>query len=146
MGLDNGMEFYRYLTHLFRYFYPDGPLEGAGYSALLHEGWLYFSMNTGIYSIPWQKYYMPDEKSNATLIQGTKGQVWSLNKLEDLLAGHHSGAFQIKVTKHQNFQYLRSGNLLISAIAYHWLVITMAFHSSKINERWTLKHTTFQVL
>ena len=142
LGLDNGVDFIDINTP-FRYFYPDGPLEGTGYSALLHQGRLYFGMNTGIYSIPWQKYYMPDEKSNATLIQGTKGQVWSLNKIgEDLLAGHHSGAFQIqndKAVKISNilgvWKFIDLGDRL--SLAGHYNGFSLF---EKVNERWTLKH------
>lgn len=95
LGLDNGIDLVD-MNAPFRYFFPDGDLEGTGYAATLYDGQLYFGTNTGLYTIPWQKHYQPSEKEKAHLVEGTQGQVWSLNHVgNQLLVGHHEGAFHI---------------------------------------------------
>lgn len=96
LGLDNGIDMVD-LRAPFRHFYPDKLLEGTGYAAMVFDGMLYFGTNTGLYAMPWKKHYNPTEKEKAQLVQGTKGQVWSLNVIDgQLLVGHHQGAFLIQ--------------------------------------------------
>lgn len=99
LGLDNGIDLVD-LNAPYRYFFPDAPLEGTGYCAKIYNEKLYFGTNTGLYSLPWKKYYHPKEKNLATLIPGTSGQVWSINSIFDKLwIGHHNGAFCISEDK-----------------------------------------------
>ncbi|MBK8627095.1 MAG: hypothetical protein IPN86_16485 [Saprospiraceae bacterium] len=103
LGLDNGIDMVD-LTGPFRHFFPDESLEGTGYTAKVHDGMLYFGTNTGLYTLPWKKYYDRNEKEKAQLVSGTEGQVWSLNEINDqLLVGHHSGAFAIHKTQSTKF-------------------------------------------
>ena len=99
LGLDNGIDLVN-VNSSFRQIYPDGGLEGTGYSALLYEDVLYFGANTGLYFIPWKKYYNPAEKNEFQLIPGTKGQVWKIQNINgELWMGHHDGLFLIKDKK-----------------------------------------------
>ncbi|MCB9082277.1 MAG: hypothetical protein H6555_11255 [Lewinellaceae bacterium] len=96
LGLDNGIDLVD-LRNPFRVYFPDGELEGAGSAVALFNNYLYFGTNSGLYSVPWKKYYLPEEKKMSRLLPETRGQVWSLNPIgEQLLIGHHEGAFQIE--------------------------------------------------
>ncbi len=96
LGLDNGLDLVG-LNSPFRTYFPDGELEGAGSTAALFKDRLYFGTNGGLYTIPWKKHYLLEEKGKAQLIPNTRGQVWGLNHIgEQLLMGHHNGAFQIE--------------------------------------------------
>jgi ligand-binding sensor domain-containing protein/DNA-binding CsgD family transcriptional regulator len=96
LGLDNGIDFAD-LHSAFSTFYPDGDLQGTGYTVQIFNGKIYFGTNTGLYAANWKNYYLPEERTKFTQIQNSGGQVWSLNKLDgQLLMGHHEGAFEIR--------------------------------------------------
>ncbi len=96
LGLDNGIT-YVHANSALTEFFPDGHLEGTCYSSVIYDGHLYAGVNTGIYKIPWKPYYLPEEKTNFTMVANSGGQVWSLEQHgELLLAGHQRGAFIIE--------------------------------------------------
>lgn len=67
-------------------------LPGTGYSAYLDEATLYLGTNTGLYS-----KNVNEVESPFQLVEGTRGQVYHINRYsEDLLMGHHNGAFRIE--------------------------------------------------
>lgn len=95
LGLDNGISYIDVLSPLTAIF-PDGELQGTGYTAQVFNDKIYFGTNTGLYATNWMNYYPPDQRYNFTKIRQTEGQVWSLNVLDNsLLVGHHEGAFEI---------------------------------------------------
>ncbi len=95
LGLDNGID-YVDNNSPFTLFYPDGDLQGTGYTAAIHHDKVYFGTNTGLYSTSWRKYYSPLQGKKFDLVQNSEGQVWSLTHLgTQLLMGHHEGAFSI---------------------------------------------------
>ncbi len=86
-GLDNG------LSHVF----VDYPLVnlfsnksiGAGYSYMNYKGIVYYGTNQGVYYT--QSVAMPN------LLNGSQGQVWSLDTIGNtLFCSHHRGLFMIK--------------------------------------------------
>lgn len=96
LGLDNGLDLVG-LSSPFRAYFPDGELEGAGSAVALFKDNLYFGTNGGLYTIPWKKHYFLEEKNKAEEIPNARGQVWGLNQIgQQLLMGHHNGAFQIE--------------------------------------------------
>ena len=96
LGLDNGLDFVA-LHSPFTTFFPDGDLQGTGYTAQLFRDKIYFGTNTGLFATPWKKYYAPSEKQHFSTVANTEGQVWSLNLLDKhLLIGHHEGAFDVE--------------------------------------------------
>lgn len=96
LGLDNGVDFVD-LNAPFSAFFPDGELQGTGYTAQIFDGKIYFGTNTGLFAVPWKKYYTPAEKQQFSAVANSEGQVWSLNLLDNqLLMGHHEGAFDVK--------------------------------------------------
>lgn len=142
LGLDNGVDLID-MKAPFRYYFPDGDLEGTGYAATLYNDQLYFGTNTGLYTIPWKKHYQPNEKGKALLIEGTKGQVWSLNHIGDqLLLGHHEGAFQINKNSVQKIASLVGTWKFVSIkpdriLAGHYKGLTLF---EKTNNTWRIKN------
>lgn len=95
LGLDNGIDFI-HLQSPFRFVYPDGEMQATGYSAAVHHGQLYLGVSNGAYVAPWQSYYNPESGPLFHRVEGTEGQVWNINEVNnDLFMGHHEGAFQI---------------------------------------------------
>lgn len=98
LGLDNGAAFAD-LNSAFAAIFPDGELQGTGYTAEIFNDNIYFGTNTGLFSTPWRSYYRPEEKMAFKRVSGADGQVWNLNLLDNqLLMGHHEGAFSIEGT------------------------------------------------
>ncbi|MFT5909793.1 MAG: ligand-binding sensor domain-containing protein, partial [Paraglaciecola sp.] len=96
LGLDNGIDYVK-TNSPFQIFYPDGDLQGTAYSAAVHKDKIYFGTSNGLYVRDWNTYYNPMQKSDFQLINGTRGQVWGLDKVnDDLFLGHHEGAFKIE--------------------------------------------------
>lgn len=95
LGLDNGID-YVDAQSPFSTIFPDGELQGTGYTAQVFEGKIYFGTNTGLYATDWATYYAPGERQRFSMVQHSAGQVWSLNEVDgNLLMGHHEGAFNI---------------------------------------------------
>jgi len=95
-GTDNGIDLIKFNSP-FSTFYPDGDLQGTGYTIGVDQGKIYFGTNTGLYFTDWKNYYSPLNLNKFSIVKNSEGQVWSLNKIDDkLLMGHHEGAFQIK--------------------------------------------------
>lgn len=102
LGLDNGIDYvdiHAAITSIF----PDGELQGTGYTAQIHGSNIYFGTNTGLYATRWSDYYTPDERRKFSKVKQSEGQVWSLNNLDgSLLMGHHEGAFEVNgLTAHK---------------------------------------------
>ncbi len=96
LGLDNGIDFVDILSP-FSTFFPDGELQGTGYTAQVHGGKIYFGTNTGLYATDWATYYAPGERQRFAMVEHSEGQVWSLNEIDgNLLMGHHEGAFEVR--------------------------------------------------
>ncbi|MCC6413275.1 MAG: hypothetical protein IT270_16555 [Saprospiraceae bacterium] len=95
LGLDKGIDFVD-VHSPFSTFFPDGELQGTGYTAGINNGKLYFGTNTGLYATDWKSYYAPGEKEKFSPVQNSDGQVWSLTNVNNqLLLGHHEGAFEV---------------------------------------------------
>ncbi|MDX2247460.1 MAG: two-component regulator propeller domain-containing protein [Bacteroidia bacterium] len=99
LGLNNGIDFIE-TGSPFSAIYPDGNLKDAGYSVSIHEGYIYFGTNNGLYSAPWQPYYDPFQPGRYSRVENTSGQVWGTVSIgEKLLMGHHEGAFTIETNR-----------------------------------------------
>lgn len=96
LGLDNGIDFVDAQSP-FTNVFPDGELQGTGYTAHIFGGKIYFGTNTGLYATDWATYYAPGERQRFSIVQHSQGQVWSLNEVGgSLLMGHHEGPFDIR--------------------------------------------------
>lgn len=93
LGLDNGISIINYASPFRVYTDITGNL-GAVYAAACYEGFLYLGTNQGLFYRPLKS--MDDFK----IVDGTKGQVWTLKIInDDLFCGHNSGTFIIKNNK-----------------------------------------------
>ena len=93
LGLDNGVS-YISPESPFTLFVDEKGVVGSVYAARSHKGFLYLGSNQGLFCKPL------DESGEFTLIEGTKGQVWSLDEIDGtLFCGHHTGTFVIQGTR-----------------------------------------------
>lgn len=93
MGLDLGIS-YMNLDSPIRTYQDSKGLIGSVYAAAISYGNLYLGTNQGLF------YKTLDAPSEFRFIEGTQGQVWSLQTIgTDLFCGHHTGTFQIKGDK-----------------------------------------------
>jgi ligand-binding sensor domain-containing protein len=96
LGLDNGIDLITYNSSIKQI----KPLlqDGSGYTAILHNNLLYLGTSNGLFSVTLQP--LPDmsfSKGSFTVVNNTKGQTWGLANINNqLLLGHHEGAFVIK--------------------------------------------------
>ncbi|MBK8610967.1 MAG: hypothetical protein IPL84_13745 [Chitinophagaceae bacterium] len=96
LGLDNGIDFIAY----------DSPIkkikpmlqEGSGYTAIIKNGRLYLGTSNALFSVSLQNIKdLSFSKGDFSEVNNSKGQTWSLANINDqLLLGHHEGAFVIK--------------------------------------------------
>lgn len=96
MGLDNGIDFVD-LHSAFSRFIPDIDLESTTYTVKVFHDLLYVGNSNGLYVAPWKAYYDPIyEKNIFKLVEGSAGQVWNLEAIDDRLwLGHDEGAFLV---------------------------------------------------
>ena len=96
LGLDNGIDLVAYNSAIKQI----NPFlqNGSGYTAIIYNNQLYTGTSNGLYTVPLQS--MKDlsfSKGNFMPVKNTKGQTWSLAEINNqLLLGHHEGAFIIK--------------------------------------------------
>jgi DNA-binding CsgD family transcriptional regulator len=90
LGLDNGLSFIN-LDSPYKVYNDNEGVIGSVYAAVQKDGYLYVGTNQGL-------YYRNGKKSREfQLIQGTQGQVWSLNLIGNtMFCGHHSGTFLVQ--------------------------------------------------
>lgn len=115
-GLDNGIDCLNINSYITEYFDSSGKL-GTIYASAVKDGNLYLGTNQGLFLKELKK------ESNPKLIEGTKGQVWSLKKFDgDLLCGHTDGTFLIN----------DNSATLISSIQGAWDFKPIPNHPNKI--------------
>ncbi|MBN8678683.1 MAG: hypothetical protein J0M29_10695 [Chitinophagales bacterium] len=96
LGLDNGIDFVD-ASSPFSTVFPDGELQGTGYTAQVFGDQIYFGTNTGLYTNRWAHYYTPTLRKAFDKVLNSEGQVWSLTNLNGhLLMGHHEGPFEVR--------------------------------------------------
>ena len=87
-GLDNGLSILN-LNSPFRLFQDHVGRIGTVYSSFQNGNILYLGTNQGL-------YYRKEGDANFSFINGTNGQVWSLQMVDDVLfCGHNSGTFVV---------------------------------------------------
>lgn len=96
LGLDNGIDLISYNSAI-KQINP-GLLNASGYTAIISKNLLFAGTSNALYSVVLQP--MKDlsfSKGNFLPVKNTKGQVWGLADINNqLLMGHHDGAFNIK--------------------------------------------------
>lgn len=95
LGLDNGID-YVALNYPITNLYSTTNFYGAGYTAKLHRGKLYLGTNRGLYVCNWPVPSTP-AAPELELIEGTQGQVWGLQVLNnELYLCHDRGLFIVE--------------------------------------------------
>lgn len=96
LGLDNGIDFIAYNSAI-KHITPFNQ-DGSGYAAHIYNNRLYTGTSNGLYSVNLQQMQdLSFSKGNFTVVNNTKGQTWHLTEINNqLLLGHHEGAFVIK--------------------------------------------------
>ena len=91
-GLDNGLSVMN-LNSPFRLFQDNVGKIGTVYTSFQNEDYLYLGTNQGL-------YYRENGEKEFHFIEGTNGQVWSLQEVQGLLfCGHNNGTFLVKEEK-----------------------------------------------
>ena len=90
LGLDNGISVLNFNSPFKAFNDLNGKI-GAVYTSVIHKDNLYLGTNQGLF------YRGVGSSEDFNFIQGTKGQVWCLKKINDaLFCGHNSGTFLIE--------------------------------------------------
>lgn len=93
LGLDNGISQLNY-TSPYRVYTDTKGIFGAVYASALYQGNLYLGTNQGLF------YRALKSADDFKIVEGTKGQVWTLKIIDGtLFCGHNSGTFIIKDNK-----------------------------------------------
>ncbi|PWL38186.1 LuxR family transcriptional regulator [Flagellimonas aquimarina] len=93
LGLDNGISYIN-LKSTFKVYHDNKGVAGSVYASVVFDNILYLGTNQGLF------YKELNSDSDFMLINGTQGQVWSLNVIEQsLFCGHHTGTFIIDKNK-----------------------------------------------
>lgn len=96
LGLDNGIDLVVY-SNAIKHIFPDKADRNAGYTSIMHDGYLYLGVATGVYRIRIDKKDLSYTRDTFEFIQNSKGQVWGLSEVNgQLIMGHHLGAFIIQ--------------------------------------------------
>ncbi|HSV87625.1 MAG TPA: hypothetical protein VLH61_03195, partial [Bacteroidales bacterium] len=122
LGLDNGIDLVEIgspisiFNHIFNI--------GSVYASILHENRVYVGTNQGLFVAPINAMQnQPNLDVGFTLIDGTEGQVWGLQVIDNtLFCGHNNGSFVIE------------GNtaIQISDIRGFWSFLQNPFNPSEI--------------
>ena len=95
IGLDNGIDYIEISSALTKMNYNFN-VEST-YATVLFNDILYVGTNQGLYALHKEDIRNDDEQPGFRLIEGTQGQVWSLEVINNtLLCGHNNGSYQIE--------------------------------------------------
>lgn len=98
LGTDNGIDYLEINSPLS--ILSDEYGLSAGYAAALHKGILYVGTNRGVLYKPWESFLSGQADQPFKLLEETRGQVWTLQIIDDhLFCGHNNGAFIIEGTR-----------------------------------------------
>ncbi|MFC5285056.1 triple tyrosine motif-containing protein [Pedobacter alpinus] len=108
LGLDDGIDFIAF-NNAIKYIYPDKLKQASGYATSILNSTLYVGTSNGVFASPIQSQiedYSYSSKSFSE-INGTQGQVWNLNIINNqLLIAHEDGAYTLNGNKAQQiFHY-----------------------------------------
>ena len=111
IGLDNGISSINIDSPYKMFHDKDGDL-GTVYASFQDDNFLYIGTNQGL-------FYKETLKDDFIFIEGTQGQVWSIDKIgESLFCSHHLGVFEIEKDK-VNYIEKTSGAWEVLSIPNH---------------------------
>ncbi|WP_192349603.1 triple tyrosine motif-containing protein [Algoriphagus sp. Y33] len=97
IGLDDGIDYIDFQNPI-KEIQPDADKRVSGYTAISYKDQLYLGTSDGLYKFTLSSKIkdLSFAKGEFTLIQGSEGQVWKIQEINDrLLMGHENGAFEI---------------------------------------------------
>lgn len=102
LGLDNGIDLIAYNSAI-KHITPVSQ-NGSGYTAIINNNRLFIGTSNGLFSVLLEPSIkdISFSKGNFSIVNGTYGQSWGLASINNqLLLGHHEGAFTINDNKLQ---------------------------------------------
>ena len=95
LGLDNGIDCIAFNSAI-KHITPN-TLDGAGYTSIIHNNYLFTGTSSGLYKVPLQSETdFSFTRGQFSLVPNTIGQTWGLADINHLLLlGHHEGLFKI---------------------------------------------------
>ena len=107
LGLDNGIDLIAYNSAI-KEINPVSQ-SGSGYTALIYNNRLFLGTSNGLYNVALQQTEdLSFSKGIFSAVNNTKGQTWGLAAINNqLLLGHHEGAF---IIKDNNAQFISTLN------------------------------------
>ena len=138
LGHDNGISNINFNTP-FRVFKDDLGVLGSVYTTFLEEDLLYLGTNQGLF------YKNQNDDKGFQFIEGTEGQVWSLQKKKNtLFCGHDKGTFIISEGKAEKIANTFGTWLLKNIDDHPNLLIQGSYNGlyilQKINGNWQLRN------
>jgi len=138
IGLDNGINYINLQSPIRSYLDTTGFL-GTAYTSLLYKQRLYIGTNQGLF------YKNYNSNDPFRLVNGTKGQVWSIFEYEGtLFCGHDSGTFIIE-NEGASLIYASSGTWKFEIVPGRKNVLLQGNYSGisvleKKNNQWSFKN------
>lgn len=94
LGTDNGIDYIEINSPLSVLSHEHGL--SAGYTAKLFNNMLYLGTNQGVFYKKWNAFLPAEKNEKFELIEATRGQVWTLQLMDDqLFCGSNTGTFLI---------------------------------------------------
>ncbi len=95
LGMDNGIDYVE-ISSPVTLFNHNHNIEST-YATIVHNGIIYAGTNQGLFAARLEDLgNLTDHQPEFRLVEGTKGQVWSLEVVDNtLLCGHNFGAYQV---------------------------------------------------
>lgn len=110
LGLDHGIDYIE-INSPVTYFGEGFNIEGTGYTSTIYDGKIYLGTNQALFYNELKKrngHIRID--NNFRLVQGTKGQVWNLSKIGNVLfCGHNNGAYIIENDQARKISDIQGG-------------------------------------
>ncbi|MCX6225244.1 MAG: triple tyrosine motif-containing protein, partial [Bacteroidia bacterium] len=96
LGLDQGISYIEINSPISYYSYGNS-LPGTGYCSIKANGSIYAGTNQGLFHLKWTDYEDPlSQDDKFTPVEGTLGQVWSLQFIDNtLFCGHNTGTYVV---------------------------------------------------
>ena len=141
-GLDEGINYIDLLNPFTHYKTRNGNL-GTIYTLLVHRGYLYIGTNHGLFraKIEPRKNMFLFEKPE--FIEGSKGQVWTLEQLDDqIICGHNEGTFVVEANQMRQISDITGGwayvthNGYLLAGTYTGIIV----FEKNSNGKWTFRN------
>ncbi len=137
LALDNGICSMNIESPYKMFHDKDGDL-GTIYTSFQDDNYLYLGTNQGL-------FYKESSSDEFVFIEGTQGQVWSIDKVGDaLFCSHHLGVFEIKKSKAFFIDGTNGAWEVLAIPGYEQLILVGTYKGlqvlERVNENWTYRN------